>query len=78
MPPNRPVRPSTWHTRLRTIPISTLTRSRSTVVLEQGPYRTKSDFTHDALSIFEFEEFQDGGNQNNQQTFRREDEMSLR
>ena len=49
------------------------TNGFSTVVLEQGPYRTKADFTHDTLSVFVFEELQGGGNQNNQQTFRTED-----
>ena len=40
------------------------------VVLEQGPFRTAADFTHDALSVFGFEELTGGGNRNNQQTFR--------
>jgi choline dehydrogenase-like flavoprotein len=40
------------------------------VVLEQGPFRTKEDFTHDALNVFLFEGLQGGGNRNNQQTFR--------
>ena len=46
------------------------TNGFSTVVLEQGPYRTKEDFTHDTLSVFIFEELQGGGNENSQQTFR--------
>ena len=44
----------------------------STVVLEQGPFRTAPDFTHDALSVFMFQELQDGGSRNSQQTFRHE------
>ena len=39
------------------------------VVMEQGPFRTAADFTHDDLSVIVFEELQ-GGNRNNQQTFR--------
>ena len=46
------------------------TNGFSVVVLEQGPFRTASDFTHDELSVFVFEELQGGGNRNNQQTFR--------
>jgi choline dehydrogenase-like flavoprotein len=49
----------------------------SVVVLEQGPFRTREDFTHDALSVFIFEELQDGGSRSSQQTFRRdENEMA--
>lgn len=40
------------------------------VVLEQGPFRTKEDFTHDALNVFLFEGLQGGGNRSAQQTFR--------
>ena len=40
------------------------------VLLEQGPFRTQADFTHDALSVFVFQELQGGGNRNAQQTFR--------
>jgi choline dehydrogenase-like flavoprotein len=39
------------------------------VVLEQGPFRTAKDFTHDDLSVVVREELQ-GGSRNNQQTFR--------
>jgi choline dehydrogenase-like flavoprotein len=46
------------------------TNGFSVVVLEQGPFRTASDFTHDALSVFVFEELQGGGNRNSMQTFR--------
>ena len=42
----------------------------SVVVLEQGPYRRATDFTHDEISVLNFSEFSDGGNRNNQQTFR--------
>jgi len=45
----------------------------SVVVLEQGPFRTAADFTHDSLSVFMFQELQDGGSRNSQQTFRREE-----
>ena len=44
------------------------TNGFSVVVLEQGPFRTAADFTHDELSVFIFEELQGGGNRNNQQT----------
>ncbi len=40
------------------------------VVLEQGPYRRAADFTHDEISVLELSELSDGGNRNNQQTFR--------
>lgn len=43
------------------------------VVLEQGPFRTAEDFTHDDLSVFVFGELTGGGNRNNQQTFRHDD-----
>ena len=39
------------------------------VVLEQGPYRKASDFTHDELAALVLGEFT-GGNQTHQQTFR--------
>jgi choline dehydrogenase-like flavoprotein len=39
------------------------------VVLEQGPFRTAKDFTHDELSVMAFEELT-GTNEANQQTFR--------
>ena len=45
----------------------------SVVVLEQGPFRTREDFTHDALSVFVFQELQDGGSRSSQQTFRRDE-----
>ena len=40
------------------------------VVLEQGPYRTAKDFTHDELSVSMFGELRGGGNDVHQQTFR--------
>lgn len=40
------------------------------VVLEQGPYRTAADFSHDELSVLLFGELSSGGNRANQQTFR--------
>jgi choline dehydrogenase-like flavoprotein len=40
------------------------------VVLEQGPYRRPTDFTHDELSILDHSEYSAGGNAVNQQTFR--------
>lgn len=43
------------------------------VVLEQGPFRTAADFTHDSLSVSEFGELQGGGNQYSQQTFRHDE-----
>jgi len=39
------------------------------VVLEQGPYRKATDFTHDELSVLVFDEL-GGGNHLHQQTFR--------
>lgn len=45
----------------------------SVVVMEQGPFRTAKDFTHDALSVFVFEELQGGGNDFSQQTFRHDE-----
>jgi choline dehydrogenase-like flavoprotein len=39
------------------------------VVLEQGPFRTAKDFTHDELSVLMLEELT-GSNADNQQTFR--------
>jgi choline dehydrogenase-like flavoprotein len=46
------------------------------VVLEQGPYRRPTDFTHDELSILEFDEYSAGGNSVTQQTFR-DDESKI-
>ncbi len=43
------------------------------VVLEQGPFRTAKDFTHDDLSVFIFGELDGGGNQVHQQTFRQDE-----
>jgi choline dehydrogenase-like flavoprotein len=40
------------------------------VVLEQGPYRTAADFTHDELSVSDFGELLGGGSEAHQQTFR--------
>lgn len=40
------------------------------VVLEQGPYRRSTDFTHDELSVLDHSELSAGGNSVNQQTFR--------
>ena len=40
------------------------------VVLEQGPFRTAEDFTHDSLDVFVFGELTGGGSENHQQTFR--------
>jgi len=40
------------------------------VVLEQGPYRTAADFSHDELSVMGLGELLGGGNEVNQQTFR--------
>ncbi len=40
------------------------------VVLEQGPYRRATDFTHDELSVENFGELTGGGHRSNQQTFR--------
>ena len=42
----------------------------STVVLEQGPYRRVSDFTHDELSVVIRSELNGGGNDVHGQTFR--------
>jgi choline dehydrogenase-like flavoprotein len=42
----------------------------STVVLEQGPYRRVSDFTHDELSVVIRSELHGGGNDVHRQTFR--------
>ena len=42
----------------------------STVVLEQGPYRRVSDFTHDELSVVIRSELHGGGNDVHGQTFR--------
>lgn len=43
------------------------------VVLEQGPFRTAEDFTHDDLSVFVFDELGGGGNRKHQQTFRHDE-----
>lgn len=43
------------------------------VVMEQGPFRTAEDFTHDDLSVFVFGELTGGGNDNHQQTFRHDE-----
>jgi len=43
------------------------------VVLEQGPFRTAEDFTHDDLSVFVFGELGGGSNQVHQQTFRQDE-----
>lgn len=43
------------------------------VVLEQGPFRTAEDFTHDSIAVAAFGELTGGGNNNHQQTFRRDD-----
>ena len=40
------------------------------VVLEQGPYRRPTDFTHDEISVLNHSKFSAGGNSVNQQTFR--------
>ena len=45
----------------------------SVVVLEQGPFRTAADFTHDELDVFAFEGLQGGGSRANQQTFRQDE-----
>ncbi len=42
----------------------------SVVLLEQGPYRKASDFTHDELAVLVFNELGGGGNKAAQQTFR--------
>jgi choline dehydrogenase-like flavoprotein len=49
------------------------TKGFQVVVLEQGPFRTAADFTHDSMAINVFGELQDGGNRNRQQTFRSND-----
>jgi len=40
------------------------------VVLEQGPFRRATDFTHDELSVEHLAKLSDGGHRRNQQTFR--------
>ncbi|MGY8796652.1 MAG: hypothetical protein ACKVJN_16295, partial [Woeseiales bacterium] len=45
----------------------------SVVVMEQGPFRTAKDFTHDALSVFVFGELDGGGIRNSRQTFRHDE-----
>ncbi len=45
----------------------------STVVLEQGPYRRVSDFTHDELSVVIRSELHGGGNEVHGQTYRQFD-----
>jgi len=46
------------------------TNGFSVVVLEQGPYRTASDFRHDELAVLFNDELRGGLNHINQQTFR--------
>lgn len=46
------------------------TAGLSVVVLEQGPYRTTSDFTHDELSVLIYNELLGGGPEVHGQTFR--------
>lgn len=43
------------------------------VVLEQGPFRTASDFSHDELAVLMFNELGGGTNDVHQQTFRKDD-----
>lgn len=43
------------------------------VVLEQGPYRKASDFTHDELSVFNRAELYGGGQEVHAQTFRHDE-----
>jgi len=43
------------------------------IVLEQGPFRTAEDFTHDDLSVFILGELTGGGPENHQQTFRHDE-----
>ncbi len=47
------------------------------VVLEQGPYRKASDFTHDELAAFVLDEWT-GGNQTHQQTVRSDESEEAR
>ena len=42
------------------------------VVLEQGPFRRATDFTHDEISVENLGELTGGGHRSNQQTFRRD------
>ena len=46
------------------------TAGHSVVVLEQGPYRKASDFTHDELSVVHRRELHGGDNSVHGQTFR--------
>ncbi|MGI9202893.1 MAG: GMC family oxidoreductase [Woeseiaceae bacterium] len=46
------------------------TAGLKTVVLEQGPYRKQTDFTHDEIDVMLNGEFGDGGPRVNGQTFR--------
>jgi len=46
------------------------TNGFSVVVMEQGPFRTAKDFTHDELSVLMFDELSGGLNDVHQQTFR--------
>jgi len=46
------------------------TNGYSVVVMEQGPFRTAKDFTHDELSVLMFDELSGGTNEVHQQTFR--------
>jgi choline dehydrogenase-like flavoprotein len=52
------------------------TNGFSVVVLEQGPFRTPADFTHDELAVAELGELRGGDNSAHQQTFR-EDESKV-
>lgn len=45
------------------------------VVLEQGPYRTAADFTHDELSVENLGELTGGGHRANRQTFRHDEDQ---
>ncbi len=49
------------------------TNGFSVVVLEQGPFRSAADFTHDELSVLMFNELGGGTNDAHQQTFRMDD-----
>jgi choline dehydrogenase-like flavoprotein len=48
------------------------TNGFSVVVMEQGPFRTAKDFTHDELGVLNFNELGGGTNDVHQQTFRRD------
>ncbi len=49
------------------------TNGFSVVVMEQGPFRTAKDFTHDELSVLMFGELGGGNNDVHQQTFRQDE-----